>query len=279
MLILGASATQEQIDAKTEELGLNNPVPLRYLQYMGNIFQGDLGESWMDGSSVLGNFIERFPNTLRLILYSIMLTVVVGIPLGVIAAVWQNRLIDKVTLVGALFFISVPAFFLGLMAQLLFALKLHWLPVAGADSFKHFIMPVVILSAAQIAGQVRMTRSSMLDVISQDYIRTAYAKGDNKFRVITYHALRNGLLPVVTAIGNSVAVLIAGTNIIEVVFAIPGIGAMMVSAVQARDVPLVMGPIIFISFIVCVINMLVDMIYAFIDPRIRLQYMKKGKKK
>lgn len=157
------------------------------------------------------------------------------------------------------------------MAQVLFALKLGILPAAGIGSFKHFVMPAAILGASHIATQVRMSRSSMLDVIGQDYIRTARAKGADKPRIIFYHALRNALLPVITSIGNAIAGLIGGSTIIEQVFSIPGVGAMMVNAVQIKDVPMVMGPTIFISLIVCIISMLVDVAYAIVDPRIRLQ--------
>ena len=203
------------------------------------------------------------------------LTVIVGIPLGVIAAVYQNSIVDKLTLVAALLFISIPAFFLALIAQLLFSYYWRLLPTTGADTFAHFIMPTVILSASQIASQVRMTRSSMLDVIQQDYIRTATAKGASKTRVIMYHALRNGLLPVITGIGNSMAHLVSGAAIIEMIFAIPGLGAMLVNGVRSKDVPMVMGPIIFTTLFVCIINMIVDLMYAFIDPRVKLRYMKK----
>ena len=280
LTILGQTATEEEIVAKRHELGLDQPMPVRYVQYIGDLFQGDMGDSWITGNDIFAEFITRLPNTCKLALYAIILTVCIGIPLGVIAAIYQNSVIDRATLIVALIFISLPAFFVALIAQIIFAMNLGILPASGADSFKNFIMPSFILSASQIATQVRMTRSSMLDVIQQDYIRTARAKGCNKIRLIVKHALRNGLLPVVTGIGNSVARCVSGAAIIEMIFAIPGLGSMMIDAVRSKDVPRVMGPIIFIAVAVCVINMLVDICYAFIDPRIKLQYKKnRGGKK
>ena len=274
LMILGTTATTDQISALTTELGLDQPLLVRYANYMINMFKGDFGKSWLTGNSVAVEMGQRMVNTIRLALGALLLTVIIGIPLGVLAAVYQNGPVDRITLVSALFFISMPEFFIALICQLVFALRFGWLPATGADTFKHFILPTLMLAAAQIAGQIRMTRSSMLDVISQDYIRTAYAKGDNKYRVITHHALRNGLMPVVTGIGNAVARLISGAAVIEIVFAIPGMGNMMVSAVQTSDVPMVMGPIIIIALWVMLVNTIVDMIYAFIDPRVKLRFAK-----
>jgi peptide/nickel transport system permease protein len=272
MAILGPNATDEQIEQKREELGLNDNLIVRYGKYMGNLAQGDFGESWISGNKMSAEFAARLPNTLQLLLYALTLTICVGIPLGVVSAVWQYSLLDKATLIFALTFLSIPSFFLALIVQIIFSLNLRWLPVTGVQSFKHFILPSIVLAVSRIATQVRMTRSSMLDVIQQDYIRTAYAKGSNKTRTIIYHALRNGLLPVVTSIGNSVGGIVSGAVTVETIFAIPGLGSMLVNAVRMKDIPMVMGPIIFIALLVCVINMLVDMLYAFIDPRVRLQY-------
>ncbi len=274
LMILGTTATTDQINALNAEVGLDKPLLVRYANYMLKMLQGDFGNSWLTGNSVAAEMGQRMINTVRLALGALLLTVIIGIPLGVLAAVYQNGPVDRISLVTALFFISMPEFFIALICQLIFALRFGWLPATGADTFKHFILPILMLAASQIAGQIRMTRSSMLDVISQDYIRTAYAKGDNKFRVITYHALRNGLIPVVTGIGNAVARLISGAAVIEIVFAIPGMGNMMVSAVQTSDVPMVMGPIIVIALWVMLVNTMVDMLYAFIDPRVKLRFAK-----
>lgn len=273
--ILGADATEEQLEAKREELGLNDPLLIRYLNYMKGLFQGDLGESWISGNSIAEEFSVRIPNTLQLLMYALLLTIFVGVPMGVISAVYQYSFIDKTMLVTAMLFISLPSFFLALIAQIVFCLILGWLPVAGADSFRHFILPSIILAASRVAQQVRMTRSSMLDVIGQDYVRTAYAKGASKRRVIMYHALRNGLLPVITSIGNCVGGIVSGAVTVETIFAIPGVGSMMVNAVRMKDIPSVMSPIIIIALLVCIVNLLVDLLYALIDPRVSISYARK----
>lgn len=273
-MILGSTATEQQIQQKREELGLNDNIAVRYGNYMIHLAQGDMGESWITQTKVVNEFAARLPNTLMLLLLSLTLTIVVGIPLGVIAAVKQNSLVDRTTMVSAMLLISIPAFFLGLIFQIIFCLNLKWLPVSGADTFMHFILPSVVLAASRVASQVRMSRSSMLDVIGQDYIRTAKAKGASKLRIICYHALRNGLLPVITSIGNDVGGIVSGAVTVEIIFAVPGIGSMLVNAVRTKDIPSVMGPIIFIALLVCLVNVFVDMMYAIIDPRVRLSYSK-----
>lgn len=274
-LILGPTATEAQYEQLREEMGFNNNILVRYVRYMSQLAKGDMGISWISQTSVMKEFSARLPNTLILTGWALILTIIIGIPLGVLAAVYQNRMVDRVTMIFAMLIIALPSFFLGLLAQLLFCLRLGWLPVTGAATWKHFILPSFILAASRIAGQIRMTRSSMLDVISQDYIRTANAKGASRVRVIFYHALRNGLLPVITNIGNNVGGIVAGAVTVETIFAVPGIGSMLVTSVRTSDIPSVMGPIIFISLLVCTINLLVDILYAVIDPRIRQQYAKR----
>ncbi|MDO5346612.1 MAG: ABC transporter permease [Lachnospiraceae bacterium] len=271
---LGANATQEQIAQKTAELGLDKPLPVRYLSYMSGFLQGDMGKSWISGNRISVEFSARIGNTLLLLLYSLILTIVLGTFMGVIAAVKQNSITDNVTMVIAMLMLSIPAFFLGLIMQLIFCMRLKMLPVTGAESFRHFILPSIVLAASRVAGQVRMTRSSMLDVIGQDYIRTARAKGASEVRVICYHALRNGLLPAITNIGNNIGGIVSGAVTVETIFAVPGIGSMLVNAVRTADIPGVMGPLIFIALLVCVVNVLIDLLYAFIDPRVRKQLSK-----
>lgn len=273
LMKLGNTATEEQIAEVNREFGLDQPLLVRYGKYMVNLVtKGDMGTSWVMQTKVMNEFVERLPNTLLLTAFALALTIFVGIPMGVFAAVRQNTTADRVTVVIAMLMISLPSFFLALICQLIFGLKLKWLPVTGAATLKHFILPSVVLAASRVAGQVRLARSSMLDVINQDYIRTANAKGCSKTRVIFYHALRNGLLPVITGIGNNVGGIVAGAVTVETVFAIPGIGSMLVNAVRSSDVPQVMGPIIFISLLVCAVNLLVDLLYAVIDPRVKMQY-------
>lgn len=273
LMRLGTGATQEAIDEIHHELGLDQPLLVRYGKYMWDLFtKGEMGKSWVMQTSVKKNFIERLPNTLILTALALLLTSVVGIVAGVFAAVNQNSAGDRITMILAMLLISLPNFFLSLICQIFICLKLKWLPVAGAGSFRHFILPSIMLAACRVAGQIRLTRSSMLDVLGQDYVRTAYAKGCSKFRAVTYHALRNGLLPVITGIGNQVGGLVAGAVTVETIFAIPGVGSMLVNAVRSSDIPEVMGPIIFISLLVCIVNLLVDFLYAVVDPRVKLQY-------
>lgn len=273
LMKLGNTATEEQIAEVNHEFGLDQPLLVRYGKYMVNLVtKGDMGTSWVMQTKVMSEFIQRLPNTLLLTAFALALTIFVGIPMGVFAAVKQNTTADRVTVIIAMLMISLPSFFLALICQLIFCLKLKWLPVTGAATMRHFILPSIVLAASRVAGQVRLARSSMLDVINQDYIRTAKAKGCSKSRVIFYHALRNGLLPVITGIGNNVGGIVAGAVTVETVFAIPGIGSMLVNAVRSSDVPQVMGPIIFISLLVCAVNLLVDLLYAVIDPRVKMQY-------
>ncbi len=272
LMRLGSTATKEAIEEVHHELGLDKPLLVRYGTYMWNLVtKGDMGKSWVMQTSVQKNFMERLPNTLLLTAMALLLTIVVGIAAGVFAAVNQNSAADRITMILAMLLISLPNFFLSLICQIYICLKLRLLPVTGASTLRHFILPAIMLAASRVAGQVRLTRSSMLDVIGQDYIRTAYAKGCTKGRVIMHHALRNGLLPVITGIGNQVGGLVAGAVTVETIFAIPGIGSMLVNAVRSNDIPEVMGPIIFISLLVCVVNLFVDFLYAVVDPRVKLQ--------
>lgn len=270
---LGTEATQEQIAEVRHELGLDQPLLVRYGTYMKDLAtKGDMGKSWVMQTDVKKEFIERLPNTLILTGLALLMTIMVGIPMGIYAAVKQNTTGDRATMIIAMLMISLPNFFLSLICQIVFGLMLKWFPVTGAASLKHFVLPSIMLAASRVAGQVRLTRSSMLDVMGQDYIRTANAKGCSKMRIICYHALRNGLLPVITNIGNNVGGLVAGAVTVETIFAIPGIGSMLVNAVRSSDIPQVMGPIIFISLLVCTVNLLVDILYAVIDPRVKLTY-------
>lgn len=269
-LILGADATYEEILAKRMELGLNDPVLIRYLKYMVGVIQGDFGISWYNGYNVMSEFLSRIPNTLILGLLSNAIVIMVGIPLGVIAAVKQNGVIDYCTLILAMLFSSMPAFWFGLMAQIYFCLNLGWFPATGADSLKNFVLPAVTLASASLAGQVRLTRTSMLEVNKLDYVHTARSKGCSESRIILKHVLRNGLLPVVTGIGGHIATIVGGAIVTESVFAIPGVASLMINAVKIRDVPVVMGIIVVISVFVGVVNLLVDLTYAVIDPRVKL---------
>lgn len=270
LLILGNEASAEQIMKLRTELGLDQPLVMRYINYMLGVLRGDLGTSWYNNYDVLSEFLARVPNTIILGVMATGLAALLGIPLGIIAAVKQYQVIDYVTLTAAMLFASMPAFWFGLMAQVYISLKLGWLPTTGVGSFAHYILPAVTLSAAQLASQVRMTRTSMLEVIKQDYVRTARSKGASEPRIIIKHVLRNGLLPVVTTLGMSFAMMLGGAIVTESVFAIPGTASLLINAVRLRDVPVVMGIIVIIATFVGVVNLLVDLLYAVIDPRVKL---------
>lgn len=268
--LLGDDASPEQIAAKEAEMGLDKPLLLRYVDYMVGVVQMDFGESWINGESVLSRFANRLPNTLLLSTLAMLFAVAVGSPLGIGSAIRQYSLLDYGSSFVAMLLFSLPAFWLGTMCQILFCLTLHWLPTSGADSAKHFILPTIILGANTMATMIRMSRTSMLDVIRQDYIRTAKAKGAPMRTVTFHHALRNSMIPIVTQMGVSFAGTIGGAVVTENIFAISGIGTMLLSAVKSRDVPVVLGTVIFVTIIVGVINLIVDLLCAVIDPRIDL---------
>jgi peptide/nickel transport system permease protein len=268
--IVGMEASLEQLEAKRHELGFDQPFMVRYGKYILNLLRGDFGKSWLTNRDILTEFLIRLPNTLIVGLLSLAICSVFGVVLGVVAAIRQHHFIDYTSLAIALIFSSLPAFWTGLLAQIVFALNLHWFPASGSDSMRSYILPAFVLGAVSLGGMVRLTRSSMLDVISQDYVRTARAKGAKEAQVIWSHVMRNGLMPVVTTIGNHFAHLFAGAVITETVFGIGGIGTFMVNAVKGRDVPVVMGCLIFIAISVSIVNLLVDLIYVAIDPRVKL---------
>ena len=268
--ILGADATAEALAAKRAELGLDQPIVIQYIRYIAGVLQGDFGTSWLSGYEVLPEFLHRIPYTILLGSLSMFVSVIIGIPLGIIAAIRQYHFVDYASLALALVLFSLPSFWLAMMCQILFCLTLGWLPASGVGSLSHFVLPSITLGANILASQLRMTRTSMLDVIKQDYIRTARAKGADERRVVIHHVLRNGMLPVVTQVGISFASCMGGSVITETVFSIPGIGSLLINAVKGRDIPVVMGTLIFIAIFVGVINLIVDIIYAFIDPRVKL---------
>ncbi|WRS26289.1 ABC transporter permease [Oscillospiraceae bacterium MB08-C2-2] len=270
--ILGAEATVEEVEALREEMGLNDPLLVRYVTYLGNLVRGDFGQSWYSNFDVLTEFSSRLPNTLALGTMAFAIAAILGIPIGIMAAVRQYHIVDYTSLVLAMVLSAMPAFWFGLMSQVYFALKLGMFPATGTGSLAHFILPACTLAAGQMATQVRMTRSSMLEIIKQDYVRTARSKGANETQIITRHVLRNGLLPVVTQLGISYAGLISGSVVTESVFSISGIGSFLINAVKIRDVPIVMGVLVIISIFVGVVNLLVDLLYAVIDPRVKLGF-------
>lgn len=282
-IILGENASPEQIAETEAAFGLDQPYIVRLGKYLAGICRLDFGNSYMKGTDVGADLMARFPNTLILATLSILFTIIVGIPLGIQCAMRANKITDKVLMFLTMLGNSMPGFWMALLLVLLFSVKLNWLPSNGADSLKYFILPVVANSIGSLADIVRQTRSSMLEVIRSDYVVTARSKGLVERDVIWKHALPNALIPIITLCGSRFGAMLGGTVIIESVFTIPGIGTYLVNGINSRDYPIVQGSIIYIAFIFAIIMLLTDLIYAYVDPRIKAQYVsgasKKGKVK
>ncbi len=274
-LMLGESASNEDVAELREEMGLNDNFFVRYFNYLADALHGDFGISYRSKVPVFDELFARFPSTLKLAFGATVIMVLVGLPIGVISAVKQYSLIDNISLFSAFLLTSMPAFWLGLMLILVFSLNLGWFPATGVDTWKHFVLPCVTLAAALLASLIRMTRSSMLEVIRQDYIRTAKAKGAGENRIIMKHSLRNALLPIITIIGMNFASMLGGTMIIESVFAMPGLGTMTITAIRMKDTPLVIASVAFVAIAISLMNLVVDILYTYIDPRLRTQYSKR----
>ena len=274
--ILGEDATQEQIAQLEAEMGLDQPLLVRYGKYMLGVCRLDFGTSWFGGEDIAKLFLGRLPFTLLVAVLSILFAVALGCPLGIGSAIKQYSLMDYGISFVAMLLTSMPAFWLGLVLLLVFSVKLGWFPVGFSTPIGMLDSEVsgwqrlhsVILGANTLASMIRMSRTSLLDVIRQDYIRTARAKGASEWKVIMHHAMRNSLIPIVTQIGITFAGVIAGAVVTENIFAIPGVGVLLINAVKARDVPIVMGTVIFVTIIVGMINLVVDIVCALIDPRI-----------
>lgn len=272
-LMLGADATIADIEAKRQELGLNDPYLVRLGKFLSDVFlRFDFGKSWVYNVPVTAELLRRFPRTLIIAAACIFLQIFIGIPLGIIAAINHNRWGDRIAMFIALFGISMPNFWIALMLVLYFSVRLGWLPPYGIGGIKYYILPVIANAFPGIATQARQTRSSMLEVIRSDYITTARAKGMSEFQVIFKHALPNALLPVITVIGNGMGRLLAGTVVIESIFSIPGVGMYLVGGINTRDYNVVQSSVIFLAIAFTLIMLLVDLMYAVIDPRIKAQF-------
>ena len=271
-LVLGNMASEEALESFRQEQGLNDPLPIRYGRYVLNICRGDLGASYKTGRSVLTELLDRFPASMLLAASSIMFALVISVPLGIVSAVKQNSIFDNVSMVVALLGIAMPAFWLGLIAIIAFSLNLNWLPSGGYGTFKHLILPTFTVGASCAANIARITRSSMLEIIRQDYMRTARAKGVSKMTVILHHGMRNCWIPIITVAGLQFGTLLGGIVIIENVFAWPGVGNFLLTSITSKDTPCVLGAIVLFTVVFSVVNLVVDIIYAFVDPRIKAQY-------
>jgi peptide/nickel transport system permease protein len=280
LLMLPPEAGEHQIEEVRRNLGLDQPLHIQYLSWLGKILRGDMGESFYSSEPVTDAILDFFPNTLLLTAAALAFAVLVGVSLGIIAAMRRDTWLDRSIMVGAVLGWSMPPFWIGLVLIILFAVQLRWLPTTGMyslsalnptvpDVAKHLILPALTLGARHMSYMARMTRSSMLEVLSEDYIRTAYAKGLLSQVVIRRHALRNALIPVLTVAGVSVGRLLGGAVVVEAVFGWPGMGTLVVRGILARDFPLVQGSVLFIAFTFVFVNFLVDMIYGLVDPRIK----------
>jgi peptide/nickel transport system permease protein len=271
--ILGTNASPEEVAQLREEMGLNDPFLVRYGRFLKDlVLHGDLGNSYISRTPVVDEIASRAGHTFKLAVLAIVIAVILGIPIGIISAVKQYSLFDNITMIFALLGICMPVFWLGLLLILLFSVNLGWLPSSGFDSVEQMILPSIALAAQSVSVITRMTRSSMLEVIRQDYIRTVRAKGQKEKVVIIRHALGNALIPILTTIGTQFGQLLGGAVMTEVIFSIPGVGRLMVDSIMMRDTPMVLGCILFVAISFSIVNLIVDLLYSFVDPRIKSQF-------
>lgn len=269
--ILGDFATEEAIEKLNRQLGLDDPLPVQYFNYVISAFQGDLGTSYITGYTVIEEILNRIPVTAQLALFSVVLGGVVGILMGTIAAIKQNTIIDRLAMLIALVGISAPGFWIALFLILIFSYHFGLFPISGYSGFHSLILPSITLALGAAGNIARMTRSSMLEVIRQDYIRTAQAKGASLYRLIFRHSLQNALIPVITLIGMQFGYLLAGAVVTETVFALPGIGNLVIDSISTRDIPTVQGLILFMAFTIIIVNLVIDIVYTIVDPRIKYE--------
>ncbi len=278
--ILGADATEEEYEQTRISLGLDKPLPVQFFNYIkGIVTKFDFGRSYTTNLPVGQDIKEKLPISARLGLSALVIGTIIGVAFGVLCAVNQNSFLDYIITVIAMIMSSMPAFWLALMMMLLFAVKLQILPPTGLDSWKGWVMPTASLALGVVSSLTRTTRSSMLEVIRQDYIRTARSKGVSNRRVIFKHALKNAVFPVITVFGMIASVSVGGSVVVETVFTIPGLGSYMANAITFKDFPVIQGTVFILSLFVCGVNLLVDIAYGFADPRIRAKYTSHNSKK
>lgn len=279
-VMLGPEATVEDIQLKRDELGLNDPFFVQMGNFLYNAFiKFDFGISWIRGTSVMSGLAERLPRTVLLGVLMVAVMVLIGVPLGVNAAIHRGGLIDRALMSVSMLFISVPEFWLALMLILVFSLKLNWLPSLGIETWQCWILPVISGSLAGSCNVARQTRASVLDVVNADYITTARSKGMKEHAVIYKHMLPNALIPIITLVGNYLTRCVGGTIVIEKIFSFPGIGLYLTDAVSSRDLPIIRGCVILLAAFTAILMLFVDLAYGFVDPRIKAQYADSGKKK
>lgn len=265
---LGPEATGDQVAILREQWRLDEPLPVQYMAWLGRSLQGDLGRSTVSRVPVTKELATRFPATLQLTLASMAVAIVLGLFFGILSAVKYNSVLDRSSMVVAMIGICTPSFWLGLMLLLIFAVRFQWFPSSGAGGISHLVLPAITLGAAASAIIARVTRSSMIEVFAEDYVRTARAKGLKENAVIIRHALKNALIPIITILGLEFGGLLAGSVVTETVFAYPGIGQLLINSINNRDFPIVQGALLLFSVQFVLINLLVDLLYARVDPRI-----------
>jgi len=267
---LGRQPTAEETAVVREQMGLNDAAPIRYLNWLGDALTGDLGTSYRTGQPVLDSLADRFPTTLQIAGFGLLLAIAIAIPLGILAAVYRQGPIDHFSRVIALLGASMPSYWVAYLLILLLSVRLGWLPVAGSQTWQHAVMPALTLGIGGSASLMRLTRSEMLETLNQDYIRTARAKGLGSRPLMLGHALRNTMIPLSTVLGMRFAGMLGGAVIVETIFSWPGIGKLVVDAIFDRDYPMIQGFVIFMGTAFLLINLIVDLGYGVIDPRIRL---------
>ncbi len=278
--ILGTGYTEEAYIAKRAELGLDQPFIIQYINYVVNLVtKFDLGTSYTYGHAVSGEIASRFMVTFKIGLLSVLATAILGIPTGVISATHQYSLLDNSVTLLSLFFAAMPGFWLALVSILIFSLNLKLLPASGLQHWYSYILPVLTNALPSVASVSRMARSSTLEVLRMDYVRTARAKGLAESKVLTRHVLKNAMIPVITVVGMQMGYVMAGSVIVEAIFSIPGLGSYMLTGINNRDFPVINATVLVLAISVCVMNLVVDIAYAFIDPRIKAQYENTSKKK
>lgn len=281
IIILGDQATTEELDSMREYLGVNEPYPVQLASYLKQLFiDRDLGESWIYKTNVSWEMANRMPLTAAICIYSVLVGAVIGIPLGVLAAVNQNRLPDKIVLAGSSILTCVPSYCYALILILAFGLHLGWFPTFGiTEGLKSFVLPCLAIMIGSFAGMARQMRSSMLEVIRSDYVTAARAQGYSRNSVNFLHALPNALIPIITLMGTQFAAGLGGTMVLETIFSIPGVGLYVSGAITKRDRPAVIGSVVFLGILFCLIMLGIDIVYALVDPRIRAQYEAQGSKR
>jgi peptide/nickel transport system permease protein len=268
-LILGDRAPEEQVAALRHELGLDLPYYQQLFNYIKNAMHGDFGNSYQLRMPVWDIIKLRFPLTLQLTTFTMLIAVLIGVPVGILSAVKQYSVIDAFSVIFALLMASIPAFWLGMLLMLLFSLNLGWLPSSGYEGVKWLILPSITLGFINCATIMRMTRSSMLEVVRQDFIRTARAKGATEKRVVFRHALKNAIIPVITVVGTAFGSSLGGAVVTETVFGLPGMGTQIITAIRQKDNPVVLASVIVIALAFSLVNLIVDILYTYVDPRIR----------